>query len=58
MDADLPFISAEDLDAMTPNERLAAFQARIVTDPAAIPPDFRERIYESARQLGRERRTQ
>ena len=58
MDADLPFISAEDLDAMTPNERLAAFQARIITDPAAIPTEFRERIYESARQLGRERRTQ
>lgn len=58
MDADRPFLSAEDLDAMTPDERLAAFRERIVTDLAELPADFRSRIHETGRRLGRERRIQ
>ena len=57
MDADLPFLSAEDLDSMTPDERLAAFRQRIVTEPDEIPTEFRDRIYETGRRLARERRT-
>ena len=57
MAAEPPFLSAEDLDAMTPDERLAAFRERIVTDPDKIPAEFRDRIYETGRRLARERRT-
>lgn len=57
MDAELPFLSADDLDSMTPDERLAAFRQRIVTDPDEIPTDFRDRIYETGRRLARERRS-
>jgi len=45
-------LSAEELDAMTPDERAAAFRERIVTDPDQLPEDFRRRIYERAKQLG------
>lgn len=57
MGTEPPFLSAEDLDGMTPDERLAAFRERIVTDPEEIPAEFRDRIYETARRLERERRT-
>lgn len=56
MVAELPFLSADDLDSMTPDERLAAFRQRIVTDPDEIPTEFRDRIYETGRRLARERR--
>ena len=45
-------LSAEQLDEMTPDERAAAFQERIVTDDESIPADFRQRIQERARSLG------
>jgi hypothetical protein len=57
MDAELPFLSADDLDSMTPDERLAAFRQRIVTDPDEIPTELRDRIYETGRRLARERRS-
>ena len=45
-------LSAEQLDEMTPDERLQAFQDRIVTDEAALPSDFLERVQDRARDLG------
>lgn len=57
VDAELPFLSVEDLDAMTPDQRLAAFRERVVTDPAELPAEFRNRIYETARRLASERRS-
>jgi hypothetical protein len=38
-------ISAEELDAMTPNERAAAVDACTVTDPAELPEAFRTRVF-------------
>ncbi len=57
MAADLPFISAEELDAMTPDQRLAAFRERIVTDLDEVSDEFRSHIEKTARRLTRERRT-
>lgn len=57
MDSEHPFLSAEDLDAMTPDERLAAFRERIITDPEDIPAGFRDRIHQTGRRLAEERRT-
>ena len=45
-------LSAEQLDEMTPDERLHAFQDRIVTDETALPSDFLERVQDRARDLG------
>ncbi len=47
-------LSAEQLDAMTPDERAQAFRNRIVTDPDELPGDFRRKIYDRAQQLGAE----
>ncbi|MCP3853173.1 MAG: hypothetical protein GY745_07390 [Actinomycetia bacterium] len=48
-------LSAEQLDAMTPDERAQAFRDRIVTDAHELPEDFRRKIYDRAQQLGAER---
>jgi len=52
-----PSLSAADLDAMTPDERAAAFEERLVTDLDALPAEFRDRVIATAERLGRERRT-
>jgi len=41
--SDLPFVSVQDMEAMTPNERLEAVAARTVTNPEDVPEDVRER---------------
>lgn len=41
-------LSAEQLDAMTPDERAMALRDRIVTDPDEVPEDFKRRIYDRA----------
>ncbi|MEQ8841107.1 MAG: hypothetical protein RIB98_09000 [Acidimicrobiales bacterium] len=51
-------LTAEELDAMTPDQRAKAFRDRIVTDPAEIPEEFRGRIFETAKRLGAERADQ
>ena len=53
MGNDRPFRSAENLDAMTPDKRLAAFRERIITNPDDLPAEFFERIYETGRRLAR-----
>lgn len=45
-----PFISIEKLEAMTPNERVAAFRERTVRDLNDLPQDFRNRIIENAQR--------
>ncbi len=47
-------LTAEQLDAMTPDERAQAFRDRIITRPDELPEDFREKIYDRAQQLGAE----
>jgi hypothetical protein len=56
--ADQPeLLTAAQLDAMTPNERMAAFEQRVVTDLDALPTEFRNRVTATAERLGQERRT-
>ncbi len=50
----LPFLDAEALDAMTPNERLAEFRRRLVTDLEQLPPELRDRFIEVGRQVDRD----
>ena len=45
-----PFISIEELEAMTPNERVAAFRERTVRDLNDLPKVFRNRIIENAQR--------
>ena len=45
-------LTAAELDAMSPNERAQALRDRIISDPTALPPEFRERIERTARDLG------
>ncbi len=53
--ADKPeVLSADQLDAMTPDERAQAFRDRIITDADEMPENFRGNIYDRAKQLGAE----
>jgi hypothetical protein len=45
------FLSADQLDAMTPAERQSAIDERIVTDLTDLPRGFRERVLASAERL-------
>lgn len=47
-------LTAEQLDAMTPDERVQAFRDRIITDPDQLPEDFRRKIFDRAQDLGAE----
>lgn len=49
-------LTADQLDDMTPNERMAAFEQHIVTDLNELPENFRNRITATAERLGKERR--
>ena len=44
-------LTAEDLDAMSPNERAAAFDERIVRDLDALPPEFKTRVMKAGQEL-------
>lgn len=57
MTTDRKILSAEELDAMTPDQRAAAFDERIVCDLDELPPEFRDRIMETGRRLGEELRS-
>lgn len=52
-----PLLTPNDLDAMTPDQRAAAFDERIVRDLDELPTEFRTRIVERAKQLGDELRS-
>jgi hypothetical protein len=49
-------VTAAELDAMTPNERLAVFEQHIVTDLNQLPETFRNHVIATANRLGEERR--
>lgn len=48
---DRPFISVDELERMSPNERLAALRDRVVTDLDELTADFRNRIISTAQSL-------
>jgi len=50
-------ISAAELDAMTPDERNAAVDARIVSSLDELPSQFRDRVIATAERLAAERRS-
>jgi hypothetical protein len=50
-----PILTAADLDAMTPEQRRAAFEASIVTDLDQLPPDYLARLRTDAEELAARR---
>ncbi|MCP3854600.1 MAG: hypothetical protein GY745_13780 [Actinomycetia bacterium] len=44
-------LTAEELDAMTPDERAQAFNERIVTDLDELPAKFRDRVIGTGQRL-------
>ena len=49
-------VTAQELDDMTPNERVAVFDERIVRNLDDLPSEFRARVEARARQLAEELR--
>lgn len=47
------FISAADMDRMTPNERAEAVNASICHSWDEVPEPFRSQVMETARELGK-----
>jgi hypothetical protein len=50
-----PVVTAADLDAMTPQQRKAAFEASIVTDLDQLPPDYVAQLRADAEELAARR---
>lgn len=50
-------LTAEELDAMTPDERAHAFNERIVTDLDELPSEFRDRVIQTGQRLASQRDT-
>ncbi|HMR95777.1 MAG TPA: hypothetical protein PKE05_09570 [Microthrixaceae bacterium] len=46
-----PFIGVEEFERMSPDERLEALTARVLTDLDDLPDDFRRRIIATAQSL-------
>lgn len=56
--ADQPeLLRAAQLDAMTPDQRMAAFEQRVVSDLNELPREFRDRVVATAERLDQERRS-
>ena len=49
-------VTAEELDAMSPNERATAFDERVVRDVDELPTGFRERVMKVGQELSDELR--
>ena len=47
-------VTAEELEAMTPDERVELFRSRVVRDLGEIEPEVRARIGRRARELAQE----
>lgn len=56
MKSDLPPVTADELDRMTPDQRREEFRRRIVTDPSELSDELREKIRATAERLDHERR--
>lgn len=52
--AERELITAEDMDAMTPDERAEAFDRSIVTSWDDVPADFRAKVRADLRRLSAE----
>jgi hypothetical protein len=52
---DPKLLTASELDAMSPDQRAAALNARVVTDLDALPLEFRQRVIETGARLAAER---
>ncbi len=52
-----PFLTASELDAMSPDERAAAVADRVVADLDDVPAGFRQRVFETGARLAAERRS-
>ena len=51
-------ITADELDAMSPDERAQVVRSHVLTDLALLPEGFRRRVEDTARQLAQKiRRT-
>ena len=50
-----PIITAAELDAMTPEQRKAAFEASLVTDLDQLPPDYVAQLRAEAEELAARR---
>jgi hypothetical protein len=50
-----PVLTAEDLDRMTPEERQAAFDARVVTDLEELPAEYVVELQARAAALAAQR---
>jgi hypothetical protein len=50
-------VTAHELDQMTPDERAAAFDERIVRNLDDLPSEFRDRVEARGRQLAEELRS-
>jgi len=48
-------ITAEEFEAMSPGERAALVNERIVTDLDELPPEFRRRVSDTGLRLATER---
>lgn len=49
-------ITAEELDAMSPDERARVVREHVVTDLDQLPDDFRRRVETTAARLAEQRR--
>ena len=56
MDDTPEILSAAQLDAMTPAERAASFDASIITNLDDVPEPFRSKVIATGQRLERERR--
>lgn len=57
MGAQPRIVTAHELDQMSPDERAAAFDERIVRDLDELPADFRRRVEARGRRLAEELRS-
>ena len=55
MSSNRRLVTAEQLDAMSPNERAAVLADRIVMDLDELPEGFRERVVATGQRLATER---
>lgn len=56
MSSDLPPVTADTLDLMSPDERREEFRRRIITDSSDLSDDLRAKIKATTERLTNERR--
>ena len=56
MSADMPTVTADTLDLMSPDERREEFRRRIITDPSDLSDELRAKIKATTERLTNERR--